>query len=67
MLNNILELAKISSFIGVVSGSFVFLSHTLFYQYDNNTDWKDIALFGTIGVIMSSRVAITDRKWFGYY
>tara|TARA_B100000925_G_scaffold279168_1_gene248703 strand:- start:634 stop:837 length:204 start_codon:yes stop_codon:yes gene_type:complete len=67
MFNYINELGKHSLFIGFTTSSLIFLNYTLLYRFDNNnTDWKDVALVGCLGAILSSKVSITNSKLLGY-
>lgn len=64
MFKNIQELGKISTFVGLTSSALVFFSHTLYYTYEpRETNWKDIALFGCVGSILASRVAVSGYPW----
>tara|TARA_A100001015_G_scaffold279991_1_gene341709 strand:- start:1640 stop:1858 length:219 start_codon:yes stop_codon:yes gene_type:complete len=64
MNNYIPDLFRVAFWVGTSSASSVLLLGTATHIPNNITDWRDIAVWGTIGVILGAHYGTTQRPWF---
>jgi hypothetical protein len=64
--NNYLpDLAKVALWVGTNAATTVMLiGISKGTVYRNDLDWRDVAVWGTIGAIIGAQFGVTNKAWF---
>jgi len=64
--NNYLpDLAKIALWVGAnAAGTVLLIGVSKGTVHKNELDWRDVAVWGTIGAIVGAQFGVTNKAWF---